>query len=47
MNAKICWLCDTNFVFEGYEGKKLLDDEGNKPCLECIQESPEDEEEVK
>jgi hypothetical protein len=34
----ICWICDDNLSYPEYEGTKLLDDNGDKPCLQCISE---------
>lgn len=46
MSAKICWLCDTNFAVSNLEVEdRFLDEEGNKPCLECLQEMMEKEQE--
>lgn len=42
--SSICWLCQTNLSYPEYEGIKLLDDDGTKPCLECIQEDEQEEE---
>jgi hypothetical protein len=48
MSNIICWICNDNFSFKDYKEAKLLDENGNKPCLECILESetlsPEEEE---
>lgn len=37
----ICWICDCNLAHFEYAEKKLLDEEGNKPCAECIREDAE------
>ena len=43
----ICWLCKNNLIFKDYDGTKLLDEDGSKPCFECLLESGElDEEEA-
>ena len=34
----ICYLCDTNLPCQEYEGTKHLDEDGNKPCFECLLE---------
>lgn len=39
----ICWICDNNLALKVYEGK-LLDEDGNRPCFECVLESGDDEE---
>ena len=39
----ICWICRDNLSFKEYEGKRLLDDDGSKPCLDCIAESEAEE----
>ncbi len=36
-------MCDTNLAYRGYKGKDQLDDEGNKPCLQCLQELENEE----
>jgi len=41
----ICWMCDINKSYKEYDGTDLLDDEGNKPCFECILEAEADKEE--
>ena len=43
-----CHICDSNFAYKEYQGPKLLDEFGNKPCTECISEDeanngPEDD----
>lgn len=48
MSNVICHLCKINLALKKYDGK-LLDEEGSKPCLECVLESDEyneDEEEA-
>ena len=35
----ICWICDSNFPYQKYEGSKHLDENGNKPCFECLLEA--------
>ena len=43
----ICWICKENRPCKEWEGKKYLDEDGNKPCLECLlEEGAFDEEEV-
>ena len=32
----ICWICSNNLAYKKYEGTKLLDEDGNKPCYECL-----------
>lgn len=43
----ICWICKIEMSFKNYDGTRLLDEQGNKPCFECILEDqaivPEDE----
>jgi len=46
MSASICWMCQTNFAFHGYKGTEHLDEEGNKPCLECLAELEIEQEEL-
>ena len=38
----ICWICDNNLALKVYEGK-LLDEDGNKPCFECVLEAGDEE----
>ena len=42
----ICWICEGNRAYREYEGTELLSEEGEKPCLECIQESENQKEEL-
>jgi len=35
----ICWICNDNLAYHKYEGTKFLDEEGNKPCFECLLEA--------
>ncbi len=42
MSAKICWSCQVNVVWKEYTGKECLDEDGNKPCFECVQEMEDD-----
>lgn len=45
----ICWICNDNLSYQKYEGSKLLDEDGSKPCFECLLEADafsEPEEEV-
>jgi hypothetical protein len=42
----ICWICGNNLVYKQYSGTELLDDEGNKPCYECVLEAEIAEEEA-
>lgn len=42
----ICWICENNLIYREYQGNKLLDEDGNKPCLECFIEDGESEEEA-
>ena len=39
MKNIICYLCNDNLVYQEYEGTKLLDDNGDKPCFECLLEA--------
>lgn len=34
----ICWICSQNRPFTEYEGTKLLNEDGDMPCWECILE---------
>lgn len=45
MMNPICWICDINLSFKYYEGSDLLDEDGNKPCQECIFEAEDAKEE--
>ena len=38
-NNIICYLCDINLTYKDYSGTKMLDEDGNKPCFECLLES--------
>lgn len=42
MDDFICWICGQNRSDREYQGKDLLDEDGTKPCLECIIEAEED-----
>jgi hypothetical protein len=42
MSAKICWCCQINLSWEGYDGT-YLGDEGEKPCYECVEELEQDQ----
>ncbi len=35
----ICWMCDNNVSYQKYKGLKYLDEDGNKPCFECLLEA--------
>jgi len=35
----ICYLCRDNLSFQKYDGKVLLSENGDKPCLECLLEA--------
>lgn len=35
----ICWMCENNLSYQKYDGDKFLDEDGNKPCFECLLES--------
>ena len=41
MPNPICWLCGINLVYKEYDGAKLLDESGSKPCFDCITEDEE------
>lgn len=41
MGAKICWCCQVNLAWNDYDGTEYLDDNGDKPCYECVQEMEE------
>lgn len=34
----ICWICKDNLAHQKYDGSKLLDEDGSKPCFECLME---------
>ena len=34
----ICYICDQNLAYQAYEGK-LVSEDGDKPCSECVLES--------
>lgn len=38
MTKSICYICDTNLPFKAYTGTMFLDEQGNKPCLDCLVE---------
>lgn len=40
MSNVICHICEINLALKKYDGK-LSDEEGNKPCLDCVLESDE------
>jgi hypothetical protein len=40
----ICHICRDNLAFQKYDGTDLLDEDGSKPCLECIAEAEAQEE---
>ena len=44
MSNIICYICDNNLALKSYTGK-LLDEDGNKPCFECVIEAGEEESE--
>lgn len=46
MNNLICWICSNGLVYREYTGTKLLSDEGEKPCFDCVSESLCDAEET-
>lgn len=46
MSTKICWCCQVNLAWSTYPGTKYLDDDGSKPCVECVEEMVADEEEL-
>lgn len=35
----ICYICKDSLAYQDYEGLKLLDDNGDKPCFECLIEA--------
>jgi hypothetical protein len=41
MSVRICWCCQVNVAWPEYDGEKLLGEEGEKPCFECVQEDEE------
>lgn len=44
----ICYLCKENRVCQEWQGPKMLDEDGGKPCFECLLEAGvfDDEEEA-
>ncbi len=44
MSNVICHICQINLALKQYDGV-LLDEDGNKPCLECVIEDAESNEE--
>ena len=38
MSNPICYLCGVNLVYKEYDGTKLLDEDGSKPCFDCVTE---------
>ena len=38
MTKIICYICDYNLALKEYKGPKYLDEDGSKPCLECLTE---------
>ena len=45
MTEIICWICGCNLAYRLYDDTKLLDENGNRPCLECIAEAEEENDE--
>lgn len=45
MSIPICWICSQNLIYKAYDKTKLLDEDGNKPCFECLLEDNALEEE--
>ena len=43
MTNMICWICGENLAYSKYDDTKLLDEDGSKPCVECIAEAEEEE----
>lgn len=39
MMSFFCYLCDTNLPCKDYTGTKLLSENGEKPCMECLLEA--------
>ena len=45
MSNPICWICKDNLCYKQYTGTKHLDEDGSKPCFECLVEAGNFEEE--
>jgi hypothetical protein len=41
MSLPICFFCEQNLIYKAYAGDLYLDDDGNKPCFDCLQEMME------
>lgn len=39
MTNKICYLCENNFEYKQYTGPILVDEDGSKPCFDCLMEA--------
>ena len=35
----ICYICNDNLIYKADINAKYLDEEGNKPCFECLLEA--------
>lgn len=46
MSNFICWICEINKAYKEYEDVELLNEEGDKPCFDCIVESEKNKEET-
>lgn len=42
--SRFCWLCQTNFALTVPVESHYLDEDGNKPCFDCMQEMEQPEE---
>ncbi len=39
MSNTICHVCEINLSYKEYKGTKLLGENGEKPCFECLLEA--------
>jgi hypothetical protein len=39
MSNPICYICQDNLIYREYKGTKFLDDDGSKPCFQCLVEA--------
>ena len=35
----ICWMCENGLSFKDYKDTEFLDENGNKPCFDCLTEA--------
>lgn len=45
MKTRICWICQVNLVWDAYAGTYFLDENGDRPCYECVTEMEDKSEE--